>query len=440
MKIIVIGAGLAGLSSALMAAEAGHRVSIVTRGLGGLGLSTGTLDVYGWRANGLPADDPYGEIDAVVAAQPEHPYGAIGVENVRRGVDWLRETTGLFGENTGKNVLMPTAIGAIRPTAVVQKTMLPAVVEEGKKFLVVGIKQFRDFPAALIADNLARSPLVSVSARATTISLAPRSPEVDSTGTTFARALDGADGLDGPATRDALVQALRGEVRDGETVLLPAILGFSAEAYDEIAAELGAPVGEVPVPPPSIPGRRINDALTNAARAKRIDISLNAQVVGFETGDGEGRGSETGDGVPAITALKVQRAGRVTTEKVDAVIYAGGGLESGTIERDSYGTIRERVFDLPLMFLPPEDPESKSVTGEAVVDGVDIFGCGVKVNDDMLALNGSTPVFTNLHCVGSLLGGARPWSEKSGEGIALGSAVAAVAAISANAQKVKEER
>ncbi|MDV6238147.1 glycerol-3-phosphate dehydrogenase subunit GlpB [Trueperella bernardiae] len=416
MRIIVIGSGLAGLTAALKLREAGHHVDIVTKGWGGLLLSSGTLDVYGWDKDGHPISDPYAEIETLVAKEPGHPYASIGADAVREGVDWLCATTGLFAK-PGKNVLIPTAIGAVRPTIAVQNTMVPSLMEDGKKFLVVGIRQFRDFPAAFIADNLARSPLAKVETRAVTISLAPRKPEADSTGTTFARAFDGTAGLDGPATRDSLINELRGHVRAGETILLPAILGFSPDAYQEISAELGVPVGEVPVPPPSIPGRRINDVLIQLCHDKRVDISLNAEVIGFEADDGH------------VTALKVQRAGRVTTNKVDAVVYAGGGLESGTIQRDSYGDIRERVFDLPLTFLDAEDAETTGVTGSVIVDGKDLFGTGVSVNEDMLPLDGDRPVYDNLYLAGSIIGGARPWSEKSGEGIALGSAVAATRAI-----------
>ncbi|AJC70036.1 glycerol-3-phosphate dehydrogenase subunit GlpB [Trueperella pyogenes] len=416
MRIIVIGAGLAGLTCAVKLREAGHRVDIVTKGWGGLLLSPGTLDVYGWGRDGRPISDPYAAIADLVAQQPQHPYAAIGVDAVREGIDWLCATTGLFAQ-FDQNVLLPTAIGAVRPTVAVQNTMVPALMEDGKKFLVVGIRQFRDFPAAFVADNLARSPLAKVETRAVTISLAPRDPEADSTGTTFARALDGTAGLDGPATRDALVRELRAHVQDGETILLPAVVGFAPDAYQEIAAELGVPVGEVPVPPPSVPGRRINDSLIHLCRDNRVDIALNAEVIGFEASDTH------------ITALKVQRAGRVTTDRVDVVVYAGGGLEAGSIQRDSYGEIRERIFNLPLTFLDAEDPETAGVTGSVVVDGKDIFGTGVTVNAEMLALAGDTPVYDNLYCVGSIIGGARPWSEKSGEGIALGSAVAATRAI-----------
>ena len=34
--------------------------------------------------------------------------------------------------------------------------------------------------------------------------------------------------------------------------------------------------------------------------------------------------------------------------KADAVVYAGGGLESGALLLDSYGKLSETVFDLPL--------------------------------------------------------------------------------------------
>ena len=318
MRIIVIGSGLAGLTAALRLRDAGHHVDIVTKGWGGLLLSSGTLDVYGWGKDGHPVLDPYAAIGDLVAEDPGHPYAAIGVDAVREGIDWLCSTTGLFAK-AGNNVLIPTAIGAVRPTAAVQNTMVPSLMEDGKKFLVVGIRQFRDFPAAFIADNLARSPLAKVETRAVTISLAPRKPEADSTGTTFARAFDGTAGLDGPATRDALIHELRAHVRDGETVLLPAILGFAPDAYQEISAELGVPVGEVPVPPPSIPGRRINDVLIQLCRDKRIDISLNAEVIGFEASGGH------------VTALQVQRAGRVTTNKVDAVVASNDGTAGGAV-------------------------------------------------------------------------------------------------------------
>lgn len=416
MKVYVIGSGLAGLTSALLLAEQGHRVTIISRGIGGLLLSTGTIDVLGWNRDGSPVRSPFGEIDAHIADHPDHPYAAIGVDAVRGGVEWLRRKAPIFSDRDAEsNALIPTAVGAVRPTAVVQETMDNSVLEDGMKLVVVGIHQFKDFPAHFIADNLSRSPLVDLEARALTIDLEIREPEADSVASTFARGFDGEAGLSAQRSRDALINALAGQIEPDEIVLLPAILGFNAETFADISHRLGARVGEVPVPPPSVAGRRINDILVQACHDARIDIHYNAAVIGFETDAGR------------ISHLQVQRAGRVTTDHVDAVVYAGGGFESGTLTRDPDGTIVERVFKLPLfsMISTPDDGGAE-----------DIFGTGVRVDEQMRPVDGvNVPVFNNLHCAGSILGGAHPWDEKSGEGIALGSAWAAAHAIGKTASE-----
>ncbi|MFY9262162.1 MAG: glycerol-3-phosphate dehydrogenase subunit GlpB [Arcanobacterium sp.] len=389
MKTIVMGAGLAGISAALMLHDAGHRVSIISTGLGGVLLSPGTVDIAGWARTGAPIFDPYAAVDS--ACSP-HPYAVIGVDAVRSGVNWLLEHTELFATPTEHNILVPTGVGAVRPTLTAPKTFHR--LEDGQRLLVVGIKQFKDFPAQLIADNLERSPLVNVHARAITIDFPVRENEADSTGTNIARALDT------PAGRAQLATALRGQLRAGETVLLPAILGLNPASFADLRAKLDAPVGEVAVPPPSIPGRRLHDELVSQLRKARIDLALNATVVGF-TADGE-----------RVQTLQVRRAGRITSEKVAAVVYAGGGFESGSLSRAVTGEISERVFGLPVQPAP------------------NIFSSHVGVDCAMRPLDASgKPLYTNLHLAGTVLGGAEPWTEKSGEGIALGSAWAAASAI-----------
>ncbi|QRV02430.1 glycerol-3-phosphate dehydrogenase subunit GlpB [Arcanobacterium phocisimile] len=394
MKVVVIGAGLAGLSSALMLAEAGHRVEIISKGLGGLLLSTGGIDVYGWTAEGAPVTKPFEAIGAI--DHPDHPYHKIGAQAVRHAVGWLGQRLPFIQlpADEESNSLVPTAVGAVRPMFGLHSTLLP--LEDGQKLVVVGIKQFKDFPAQLIADNLSRSPLVNVSARAISIDLDVRGNEADSAATNFARFLDTTSG------RAAFLDALRGQAQPDEILVLPAILGLQPETYQYLTDELGVRISEVPVPPPSVPGRRLNDALVAATKASRIDISTNAQVIGFEHEDG------------AVRTVHIQRAGRVTVSRVDAVIHAGGGFESGSLTRDPDGTITERIFGLP------------------VREAADIFSSGIRVDQHMHPLDTEGNVlYRNMYLAGSILGGAHAPVEKSGEGIALGSAwVAAHSAIS----------
>ena len=109
----------------------------------------------------------------------------------------------------------------------------------------------------------------------------------------------------------------------------------------------------------------------------------------------------------------------------DAFLLAGGGFESGALSLDSHDNVTERVFGLPLA----------GVTGELVHGDYwgaqqPLFAVGVAVDSTMRVIEpGGGPVYENLWAAGGVLAGAQRWSEKSGEGIALGSAVKAAEAI-----------
>ena len=63
--VVVIGAGLAGLTAALRLARAGKTVTLTTKGPGGLQLSQGTVDIMGYTPDRVSAP-----LDAVAAAGP----------------------------------------------------------------------------------------------------------------------------------------------------------------------------------------------------------------------------------------------------------------------------------------------------------------------------------------------------------------------------------
>ncbi|MDP9800587.1 glycerol-3-phosphate dehydrogenase subunit B [Arcanobacterium wilhelmae] len=409
MKVVVIGAGLAAMASALMAAEAGHRVTIVTKGIGGLGLSTGVLDVYSWAPDGSPVSDPFD----FSSLPPEHPYHAIGADAVRDGVAWLEEHVGLFGARPvgapERNMWIPTPAGAVRPAYAVQRSMADSVLRDGGQYLVVGFRQFKDFPAQLIADNLARSPHVRVTARAVTLDLAARSGEADSNATAFARAFDGRSREvreSGFYTEfgEQVASALAAAVRPGEVVLLPAFCGLKHDATAPLRAAIadagGAGLAEMMIPPPSVAGRRIYDALLAQCREARIDVHMNATVTASSGENGR------------ITRLLVSRAGRETPLEVDAVIDAAGRFESGNIMRNSRKEFRETIFGLPLAV--GENPWTTGVVVDSAMHPTNELG---------------SPIYANLHLAGDVIAGSAPWAEKSGEGIALGSARAATNAL-----------
>ena len=66
--VVVIGAGLAGLAAAIKAADAGLSVTLVTKGVGGIQLGTGTVDILGYRPE--PVEAPLEALEGHVASPP----------------------------------------------------------------------------------------------------------------------------------------------------------------------------------------------------------------------------------------------------------------------------------------------------------------------------------------------------------------------------------
>lgn len=413
---VVIGAGIAGLTAALRLRELGHHVTLVSKGIGGLQLSQGTVDVLGYAPARVV--DPLAAIESDPfdkgSVEGDHPYSVIGVERVRRGVEYFADLLGeqyLVGE-VNRNVNLPTAIGAMRPTCLAQPSMMAGNCVGGANFLIVGIRQLKDFYPQLVADNLARTPLPDggkVRARAALIEFEVREGEVDSSGLVFARALED------PSTLRAFADAVAAHVKKGETVGLPAVLGVNGPGvWAQFQKLLGHPVFEIPLPPPSVPGMRLNQALTQAVKDARIRFQLGTEVIGFEA---------EGD---RIVRVSTDAAGGGRTLEADYFFLAGGGFESGSLTMDSYGVVSERLFNLPVT--GGELPDL--IHGDYWGDQQALFRVGVRVDSAMRPVDEDGQVlYRNLRILGGTVAGAMRWQEKSGEGIALGSVIAATDSI-----------
>lgn len=423
MKIAVIGAGLAGLSAALMAHEKGYQVTVYTKGLGGLVLSAGTGDLLGYLPDRPDpvVGDPFQAVDDL---PQDHPYRLIGTEHLRAGMEWYRQALPDFwvpANATNTNTFLASALGSVRPTYLVPQTCAAGALHDQMKLLVVGLKQFKDFPATLIADNLNRAERFSLSARAVTLDFSGRGHEADVTATDYARNLDVAD-LDpqrAAKLRQKFADLLNDTVQSGETILIPALLGLSTQTFREFQALVNAPVAEVPTVPPSILGRRAYDILVNSCREARVDIHTNCEVLSAASLDG------------TVTALRVARAGGVDEVKVDAVLDAAGGMTSGNFERDSHLNIQEKVFNLPV-FIPAPDATGYinsihpiDLENRQELERVLMSGVGVDATMRPVDASGRR-LYDNVYCLGEMLGACAPWRELSGEGLALGSAWTAV--------------
>lgn len=410
-RVVVIGAGLAGLVASIRLADAGARVALLNKGTGGLQLGQGTIDVLGYTPERVQR--PLEALAAFAQAHPGHPYGLMDAALVARSVEYLKTLVGpgLLTGDAAVNLQLPTAVGSVRPTALASPSMTAGACVDGARFVIVGLRRLKDFYPELVAHNLARTELPGggrLSARPVLIDIPARESEVDTSGLTYARALDDA------GYRRRFAKAVAAVVEAGETVGLPAVLGLDDEgAWAEIAELIGAPVFEIPLPPPSVPGMRLNRVLTARAKAAGVRLVPGSRVTGFRSSGG------------AVDSVQLATAGGDRDFVADAFVLATGGFEAGALSADSYHNLHEAVFDLPL-----RKPEGHLVHGDYWGDPQPLFLVGVETDDTMLVRHpGGDPVFTNLYAAGGILAGATRWQEKSGEGIALASAVQAADSI-----------
>lgn len=409
---VVIGAGLAGLTAALRLTEHGHHVVVVARGVGATHLAPATVDVLGYLGNER-VDGPATSLQRLLERAPDHPYARVTRAGLEAALTWFSARVARLGYagSVDENLLLPTAIGVAKPSALAPRTMSGGDLRAGGRFVFVGFRGFKDFHPSLIAENLVHARLpVPVAARALELAL-----PADRLGDFGGRRLAGR--FDTDHLSDWLVETLAHKVAPDERVGVPAVLGVrtAEETWQELESRLERRVFEVSTLPPSIPGMRLYDSMTAALRAAGVRVVLGATAVGATTRDGD------------IEAVQVINASRTVSYPVQSVVLASGGFASGGLQLDSRGATRETIFDLPLIGVPGAG-EVHFAPG--YFDDQPLAGSGVAVDTRMRPVDGGgAPVYGNLHAAGAIIGGAVPWKEKSGTGISIATGYAAAEAI-----------
>jgi glycerol-3-phosphate dehydrogenase subunit B len=419
---VVVGAGLAGLCAALRLAEQGQRVLIVARGVGATHLAPATVDVLGYLGDER-VESPADSIRKLLERAPGHPYGHVSRDILGASLGWFSERVVHMGYagSLQENLLLPTAVGVAKPSALAARTLLGGDLRAGGRFVFVGFRGFKDFHPSLLADNLmhARLPL-PLTARALELD-----PPAHLAGDLSGRML--ADQFDNHDLSDWLVRSLDHRVEPDERVGFPAVLGVRRvdQTWRDLESGLQRRVFEVSTLPPSVPGMRLFDALTTALRAAGARLVIGANVVGAKAHDGQ------------IEAVEVASAAGTVSHPARSVVLASGGFASGGLELDSRGVTRETVFDLPVAGVP--DTQRPHFVPE-YFDAQPLDAAGVAVDELLRPVDSNErPVYMNLHAAGAILAGAVPWKEKSGTGISVATGYAAAQAILApNAVAVVE--
>ena len=419
---MVIGAGLAGLTAALRLTEQGQRVLVVARGVGATHLAPATVDVLGYLGEHR-VESPASSVATLVASSSDHPYAHISADQLAAALDWFSARAGALGYVGGleRNLLLPTALGVPKPSALAPRTMSGGDLTEGGRFVFVGFKGFKDFHPTLLADNLAGARLPApVAARALELELPP-GRRVDMSGRVIAGQFDN------ERLSEWLIAAIKDRVEPDERIGVPAVLGLrrADETWRELETRLERKVFEVSTLPPSIPGIRLFDALASALRAGGTRMVLGVRAVGARTSGGR------------IEAVDVANATGTVSHATDAVVLASGGFASGGLELDSFGATHETVFDLPLIGVPDT---GRVRFAPAYFDAQPLSAAGVGTDDLLRPVDAEGhAVYANLHAAGAILGGAVPWREKSGTGISVATGYAAAGAVLAPATRAISE-
>ncbi|MGE5138245.1 MAG: glycerol-3-phosphate dehydrogenase subunit GlpB [Rudaea sp.] len=406
LDLLVVGAGLAGCFAAYTAARAGLKTAIIARGLGVMHFCGGTIDVLGYYPGTREQTRrPLEALSSLASDCPEHPYARLKPGEVSAAVGEfvaLSKEIGLpySGAPTdGENLLLPTAVGASRPTFLAPEGQLAGDLTRPEPMVIVGFTGLRDMYPQLIATNLLKQGHM---ARAEYVPLGLLTDRDDYSTVHLAAELDR------PGRRARLGRELARVLRPGERIGLPAVLGLDqhASVLREVSASAGAPIFEIPMLPPSVPGLRLWNGLRQKLVGMGVTVEVNMNVTGINLDHG------------SVNWLETETSGRPMRHRARRFLLATGGLISGGIEIDSRGQATETVCGLPVE--APAGRDNWFRTRFLDPAGHPLFSSGIRVNERYQPVgHDGVPVFENVYAAGVLLAGADPILERSLEGIAL---------------------
>lgn len=403
--ILVIGAGLAGLTAAWQAAGRGKNVRLISKGWGATHWHAGCVDVLGYWPVGsdTAVASPAQAIPTLLQDNPNHPYALVGQEQLAAALTALKNLCAaadyqLEGSLT-KNWLLPSGVGTHRPTCLAPVTMTAGDLTSREPMLIVGFKQLVDFYPNLVADNLTQT---GIPAEHVTLDLPTLAQRHNTT------AVNLAEMMEQDAFRDEVATAVRPHLGSAARVGFPAVLGLAqaTAVHRDFQKRLGLPVFEIPGLPPSVAGIRLHRILKEAIEKKGGRVFAGVEAMGCETENGR------------ITAVISETASRPRHHRYQHYVLATGGILGGGITTNHRAEVREVIFDLPLNV--PENRLAWFRRDFMDDRGHPIYRTGIVVNEQFQPANGDGRArYQNLFAAGTTLAHCEAIRERSFDGIAL---------------------
>ena len=254
--VLVVGAGLAGLTAVWQLATQQKKARLVSKGWGATHWHSGCIDVLGYYPidESQPVESPGVTLAKLIADQPEHPYALVGVAGVEEALTMFQTLCAEAGYplhgSLDKNWLLPSAVGTFRPTCLAPETMIAGDLRRDDPMLIVGIKQLVDFYPNIVAENLVKQGVEAAHLMLDMPKLAQRN---------FNTPVSIGSMMEQPSFRSDLVRFIKPKLGKAKRVGLPAVLGRypSLTIKNDLEKQLGVPVFEIPGLPPSLPGLRL---------------------------------------------------------------------------------------------------------------------------------------------------------------------------------------
>jgi len=358
---------------------------------------------------GQQVKNPRDGIQRLVDENHQHPYAQIGEEILEQAIHDFQELCQGAGYplhgSLEKNWLLPTALGAIRPTCLAPDTMIAGDLSSTQPMLIVGFEGYLDFYPHYAAANLEAQ------------GFSPRAVIIDPPGLRSRKRVDTmilAQLFDQDDFRAEIAKEIKPHLNENHRVGLPAVLGLKhhLEALRDLESRLECRFFEMPGLPPSVPGIRLHNILVSAIQKAGGRVENGMEVLNFS--------EQQGAGNDRITTVWTESAARRTPHAAQRFILATGGFLGDGIKLHHSGYTQEPIFNLPIQNLSSQDnwlqPEFFHQNGH------DIFKSGIRVDVNFAPVDQDGNVlFENLFVIGSALGHGDFMRERSLEGVALAS-------------------
>ena len=385
--MLVIGAGLSGMTCAIALAQAGKRVAVLAAGHGTLPMHSGCFDLLGYDSEGNVVEHP---LESISHLDPKHPYAKIVATH---GMQRIEHLAGQAHRMINQLVLAPshseafasstqqsnisnqyrlTPMGALKPTWLtpIHFAAFDSPNLVGKRFVVAYYKPFLDFPVEFLAEGL-RKAGAEVEIK-----------ELELNITSVGKAAIKAPALASQRQGEALLKQLD-DIDRQCNLLVPHI--FNDSELAEMNLKVARRLSVVPTLPPTCAGHELSDKL------RSLFTSLGGTLL---EGDRAMSAVIENDRIMSVKSSK-----HVTHNLLEAneyVIASGSFGVKGLEAR--YDRVAEPVFDLDIDAL--DDPQQWT-TGD-VLSMQPYTNFGVRTDAHFRpSKHGRT--IKNLYAVGSIL-------------------------------------